>query len=204
MRDNRVFRNLPPVYYDEILEMEELSETIAVELNELDVAREKVESEQFIMTASEKAIRTRERGYDIRADPSTESLDFRRRRLIVRQSTRLPITQRKVHEIINELVGKGNWEEHLNVEDCEVLFIFEASNTSIDTEIDYTLERILPLNMALKVARRLITSLYVPSYLATSSDITLHPMNIDNIEQETRSHNLAALKTAASITLTPM
>lgn len=203
MRDNRVFRNLPPVY-DEILEMEELSETAAIELDELDVAREKVDNEQFIMTASEKTIRTRERSYDIRADPSTESLDFRRRRLIVRQSTRLPITQRKVHEIINKLVGEGNWEEHLNVEDCEVLFIFEASNTSIDTEIDYTLDRILPLNMALKVARRLITSLYVPSYLATSSDITLHPMNIDNIEQEICSHNLAALKTASSITLTPM
>ncbi|KYG90392.1 hypothetical protein A0U40_18330 [[Bacillus] sp. KCTC 13219] len=203
MRDNRVFRNLPPVY-DELLEMEKLSETVAVELDELDVAREKVEAEQFIMTASEKTIRTRERGYDIRADPSIETLDFRRRRLIVRQSTRLPITQRKVHEIINELVGSVNWEERLNVETCETLFIFDASEASVDKEIDYTLERILPLNIALKIARRITTKVYVPSSIISGSEVTLYPMNIEDINQQIASNNLAALKTAATITIMPM
>lgn len=196
-------QNLPPIYAG-IKEMEELSSTVATEWDALENARKKVEDEQFIMTASEKTIRARERSYNIRADQATESLDFRRRRLIVRQSTRLPITQRKVREIINELVGEGNWEEQLSVEDCEALFIFDASNASVDKEIDYTLDRIIPMNIALKIARRLTTKLYVPSFLMSGSEITLHPMNIDDIEQRTSSNHLVGVKTAAKITITPM
>lgn len=203
MLDNRVARNLPDIY-DGIKETDELTETVAVELDELDNARKRVDVEQFIMTASEKFIRMRERGYDIRADPSIESLDFRRRRLIVRQSTRLPITQRKVWEILDNLVGVGNWEEYLNVEDCEVTFVFEATDASVDREIDYTLDRVIPLNMELKIARRLITNLYVPSFMMSGSEITLHPMNIEEVVQQTRSNSLVGVKTATEITLTPM
>ncbi len=196
-------RNLPPIY-DDIKEMEKLTNTVAIELDALEAAQKRVEDEQFIMTASEKIIRARERAYNIRADSSTESLDFRRRRLIVRQSTRLPITQRKVHEIVNELVGKGNWEERLNIEKCEALFVFDASSASVDKEIDYTLDRILPLNIALKIARRISTKLHVPSFMMSGSEITLHPMNIDDIEQQTSSNNLVGIKTATKITITPM
>lgn len=195
--------NLPPIY-DGIKEMEKLSSTVATEMDALEAAKKRVEDEQFIMTASEKAIRTRERAYNIRADATTESLDFRRRRLIVRQSTRLPMTQRKVHEIINELAGEGNWEERLSVEACEALFIFDASSNSVDKEIDYTLDRIIPLNIALKIARRLTAKLHVPSFMKSGSEITLHPMNIEDIKQQTTSNNLTAMKTAAKITLTPM
>lgn len=195
--------NLPPIY-DGIKEMEKLSSTVATEMDALEAAKKRVEDEQFIMTASEKAIRTREHAYNIRADATTESLDFRRRRLIVRQSTRLPMTQRKVHEIINELVGEGNWEEQLSVEMCEALFVFDASSNSVDKEIDYTLDRIIPLNIALKIARRLTTKLHVPSFMMSGSEITLHPMNIEDIKQQTTTNNLTAMKTAAKITLTPM
>ncbi len=203
MRDNRVFRNLPPVY-NELLEMEELSETVAVELDELDVAREKVDVEQFIMTSSEKFIRLRERGYDIRADPTIETIDFRRRRLIARQSTRLPITQRKVREILTELVGHNNFEEHLDIENCTATFTFEATDAMLNREIDLTLERIIPLNIGLKVARRLMNYIYVPSYLASGTEITLYPLSIGNIERSARSNNLAGIKTASTITITPI
>jgi len=74
----------------------------------------------------------------------------------------------------------------------------------LNREIDLTLERIIPLNMGLKVARRLLTKLYLPSYLATGSEITLHPMNIGKIETETRSNNLVGVKTASTITITPL
>ncbi|MGE7951947.1 putative phage tail protein [Lysinibacillus xylanilyticus] len=203
MLDNRVAHNLPAIY-DGIKETDELTETVAIELDELDEARKRVEIEQFIMTASEKFIRMRERGYDILADPTTESLDFRRRRLIVRQSTRLPITQRKVREILTELVGHSNFEEYLDVENCTTTFVFEATDTTLSREIDLTLERIIPLNMGLKVARRLITKLYVPSFLTTGSEITLHPMNIEKIESQTSSINLVGVKTASTITISPL
>ncbi|MEK4425856.1 putative phage tail protein [Solibacillus sp. FSL K6-1523] len=203
MRDNRVSRNLPPIY-KELLEMEELTDTVAIELDELDSARAKAQVEQFIMTATEKYIRMRERGYDIRADPSVESLDFRRRRIIARQSTRLPITQRKVREILVELVGHNNFEEHLDIEKCTATYTFEAADTMVTREIDLTLERIIPLNIGLKVARRVRSYLFVPSYIASGSEITLHPMSIGNIEQHVQTNNLAGIKTASTITVLPM
>ncbi|WP_324730219.1 putative phage tail protein [Lysinibacillus fusiformis] len=202
MLDNRVARNLPDIY-DGIKETDELTKIAAIELDDLDVARKRVEVEQFIMTASEKFIRMRERGYDIRADPTTESLEFRRRRLIVRQSTRLPITQRKVHEILTELVGDSNFEEYLEVENCSTTFVFEATDATLNQEIDFTLEQIIPLNMDLKIARRLMTQLYLPSYLSTGSEITLYPMNIDNLESYILNTSLVGLQTASTITFTP-
>lgn len=203
MLDNRVARNLPDIY-DGIKETDELTETTAIELDELDVARKRVEVEQFIMTASEKFIRIRERGYDIRADSTTESLDFRRRRIIARQSTRLPITQRKVKEILTELIGHSNYEEHIDIERCVATFTFEAADTMVSQEVESTLERIIPLNMGLKVARRVMTKLFVPSYLASGSEITLHPMNTGDIEMQTRSNSLVGVKTASTITITPI
>ena len=203
MLDNRVARNLPDIY-DGIKETDELTETTAIELDELDVSRKRVEIEQFIMTASEKFIRMRERGYDIRADPTIESLDFRRRRIIARQSTRLPITQRKVNEILTELIGHSNYEEYIDIENCIATFTFEAADTMVSQEVESTLERIIPLNMGLKVARRVMTKLYVPSYLATGSEITLHPMNTGDIEIQTRSNSLVGIKIASTITITPL
>lgn len=196
-------RNLPPIY-DEVKEMEELSSSIAVELDDLDKAREQVEDEQFIMTSSEKFIRIRERGYDIRADPTNESLDFRRHRIITRQSTRLPITQRKVHEILSILVGHSNFEEHLNVADCETTFIFDATDGAMNREIDFTLDRIIPLNMDLKIARRTQSNFYVPSYLSSGTEITLYPMNIEEVKQDAGVRGLVGIKTAKSITLNPL
>lgn len=196
-------RNLPSIY-DEIKEMEELSSSVAVELDDLDKAREQVENEQFIMTSSEKFIRMREKGYDIRADPTKESLDFRRHRIIIRQSTRLPITQRKVHEILSILVGHSNFEEHLNVADCETTFIFDATDGAMNREIDFTLDRIIPLNMDLKVARRTQSKFYVPSYLSSGAEITLYPMNIEEVKHDASVRGLVGIKTARSITINPL
>lgn len=200
---NRVSRNLPPIY-DGIKETDELSETVAIELDALDIAKEQIENEQFIETSSEKFIRIREKGWDIRADPSKESLDFRRKRIITRQTTHLPLTQRRVHEILNVLVGKENYEERLNVEECEATFIFDATDAAVSNEIDFTLERIIPLNIALSIVRRIKTKEYLPTYVSSGSEITLYPMSIGDIEQNAVSTRPTFIKTANEITLNPL
>lgn len=203
MLDNRVARNLPDIY-DDIKETDELTETVAIELDELDIACKRVEVEQFIMTSTEKFIRLRERGFDIRADPSIESLDFRRRRIIARQSTQLPITQLKVREILTDLVGHSNFDERLDVENCETLFVFEATDAVMDREIDITLERIIPLNMGMKLARQLSNTTYVASFWSTGSEITLHPMPLGDIKEQVTSKTLVGLKTASKIIINPL
>lgn len=196
-------RNLPPIY-DEIKEMEELSNSVSIELDELDEARKQVENEQFIMTSSEKFIRIREKGWDIRADLSNETLDFRRRRIITRQSTRLPITQKRVHEILKTLVGDTHYEERLDVINCEALFVFDATETAVNHEIDYTLERIIPLNITLSIARRVKSEMTIPSFLSVGSEITIHPMSIDDIDQHASANIKSFTRMTNEVTIKPL
>ena len=181
MVDNRVMRNLPPLYHD-IKEFEELTETEAIELNELDAARKKVEDEQFIMSVFEKGIKKRQNGVKIRADPATETLDFRRLRLINRQSTKAPLTERKVTEILTNLVGASNFEEDLDIVACTSDFIFEATEQSVTKEIDETLERVLPLNIFFRIIQRMRTNLHFPCTALSGEETTVFPWNQTLIE----------------------
>lgn len=196
-------RNLPPIY-DELLEAQALTETATNEVELLDVAKKRVQNEQFIMTSSEPFIRKRELGYDIRSDPTTETMDFRRKRLIARQSARLPITQRKVNEIVKGLVGTDNFEERLNVEACETLFIFDATEEAVSREVDLTLDRIIPLNMKLSIARRVKKKFYVPAALCIGAEVTLHPMPIGNISISNKTSSSGYTQVTREITINPL
>ena len=195
-------KNLPPIYH-ELIEAQALTSAVSKELDDIEIAKKRVEDEQFIETSSEKFIRQREKSWDIRADPTTESLEFRKLRLIARQTARLPITQRRVHEVLKTLVGDG-FEEHLDVEKCEVLFVFDASEQSVSREIDYTLDRLIPLNMKLSIARRVKTEVYVPAFMSIGTEITLHPMQIDDIKPQTKVHVGAYAQITKEVTIHPM
>lgn len=195
-------RNLPALYND-IVEAEALTATATNEIEMLEVAKKQVEDEQFIDTSSEQFIRIREKGWDIRADPSTESLEFRKQRIITRQSTRLPITQRKVNEILQTLVG-NRYEERLNVPECKVQFVFDATDASINREIDYTLERLIPLNMELSIARRVTTKLHMPSCVAVGREITIHPMQINDIRVDKPLIAASFAQVTKIITINPL
>lgn len=195
-------RNLPALYND-IVEAEALTATATNEIEMLEVAMKRVENEQFIDTSSEQFIRIREKGWDIRADPTTETLDFRRQRIITRQSTRLPITQRKVNEILQTLVG-NRYEERLNEVECKVQFVFDATDASINREIDYTLERLIPLNMELSIARRVTTKLYTPSCVAVGREITIHPMQINDIRVDKPLIAASFAQATKIITINPL
>ena len=195
-------RNLPSIY-NEVIEAEALTATATNEVELLEVAKQRVENEQFIMTSSEPFIRLREKDYDIRADPKTETLEFRKQRLVIRQSSQLPLTQRKVNEILSTLVDNG-YEERLNVEECKVQFIFDATDVSVSKEIDYTLERIIPLNMELSIVRRVKNKVHVPTCVTAGREVTIHPMPLDIIGINKQMTAASFAQTTKFITINPM
>lgn len=192
-------RNLPPIY-NNIVEAEALTATATNEVELLEVAKKRVENEQFIMTSSERFIRMREKGFDIRADPSTESLEFRKQRLITRQSTRLPLTQRKVNEIVRSIVG-DDYDEYLDVEACKVLFAVDATEASVSREVDEVLDRVIPLNMELSIARRVKAKMYVPAAVCVGREITIHPMPLEDIHLGHRLTVSGYTRSAREITI---
>lgn len=195
-------RNLPPIYND-LIEAEALTNAATNEVNLVELAKARIENEQFIMSSSERFIRQREKGFDIRADPVTETLDFRKQRLITRQSTRLPLTQRKVNEIVHSIVG-DDYDEHLDVEACKVLFEVDATEASVSRELDEVLDRVIPLNMELTIARRVKSRLYVPAAVCAGREVTLHPMPIEDIHIEKTMHVSSFTQVNREITINPL
>lgn len=68
---------LPP-YYEGIREFEWLGETVDAELKGVAAGADKWLNDQFVLTASEASLKRREEELGIQADPTLESLDFRK------------------------------------------------------------------------------------------------------------------------------
>lgn len=68
---------------------------------------------QFILTADEMGIVSFEELFKIVADPQTEDLEFRRKRLILRNSMMPPYTYFYLLDSLDSILGQGKYE-------CEV------------------------------------------------------------------------------------
>lgn len=97
--------------------------------------------------ASEQAVKRREKMLGIQADPTTETLDFRRKRLINRYSTKPPFTVRYLQQRLDFLVGAG-----LTIASVDSLNFILTVTTNIDNaalfkEVERTVRVTKPANM---------------------------------------------------------
>lgn len=142
----RILSYWPPFYRD-ILDFVKLAETESVELDDLEAAVRRLFDDQFVMTASADAVRRRERMLGIQADPATESLNFRRKRLVNRYSTKPPFTLRYLQEQLDALVGKGMTIASVDVQQLILYVTTNIENANVFREVIHTIETIKPANM---------------------------------------------------------
>ncbi|KOS68377.1 hypothetical protein AEA09_07280 [Lysinibacillus contaminans] len=201
---NDFINELPP-YYKDVREFQELSETVVSDWGKLSEAFFNTEKDQFILSSGEAAIAIREKDFGIIADRRTETLEFRKLRLLARMQENTNLVFEYLKSILDSLLGKGTYEINLDIETFD-MDVYVTPETIYYKEVKSLVERIVPLNIALRTARRfkIDTTTYLPSYLATGSEITLHPMNIGNIESSAKTNSLAGMKTATRITILPL
>lgn len=199
------FMNELPSYYRNIREFQELSETVVTDWDKLDEAFFNTEQDQFILSSGEAAITLREKDFGIIADRRTETLPFRKQRLLARMQENATLVFEYLKSILDALLGKDTYEINLDIDRFE-MDVFVTPETIYYKEVKNLVERIVPLNIALKTARKfkMESNVYMPSFFASGTEITLHPINIDNIEQHVRCNNLTGIKTASTITITPI
>jgi len=199
------FMNELPFYYRDIREFQELSDTVVLDWDKLSEAFFNTEKDQFILSSGEAAITIREIDFGIIADRRTETLEFRKSRLLARMQEISTLVYEYLKSILDSLLGKGTYEIDLDINRFE-MDVFVTPETIYYKEVKNLVERIVPLNIALRTARKfkMVSDVYIPSFIASGSEITLHPINIDNIEQHVRNNNLAGIKTASTITITPI
>lgn len=83
----------------------------------------------------------------ILADPSAESLDFRRQRIINRISTRPPFTLQFLYNKLDELVGPGLWSVDVDYANYTLYITTNAEPQAYSQEVEFTINRIKPAHI---------------------------------------------------------
>ncbi|MDF2925880.1 MAG: phage portal protein [Paenibacillaceae bacterium] len=136
-----------PDFYRGIRDFVELAETEGLELAAAVESADRLLNNQFVETADEQSIRRRELQIGIRAEPSTETMEFRRRRLINRYSTKPPFTIRYLQQRLDYLVGSGLTIASADVPLSILTVTATIDNASLFHEVHHTLETIKPANL---------------------------------------------------------
>ncbi|MDR3561675.1 MAG: DUF2313 domain-containing protein [Negativicutes bacterium] len=150
-----------PDYYDGILEMETLLGTVEQpaidelwgDLNTLNASNPDslpsrgVMDNQFIQTADAGKLTKLEALYNILADPTIETLDFRRTRLLNRASLQPPFSLPWLKQQLDKVLGAGQYTIILNSATYSFTVQAAAANQSYYQEILATIAYIKPCNM---------------------------------------------------------
>ena len=165
---NRLLEYLPEIYHD-VIDFVELTDTESVEIISVEQAINTLFDNQFITTADEQSIKRREKILGIQADPTTESLEFRRKRLINRYSTKPPFTVRYLQERLDFLVGKGLTIVEADPLTFTLTVITNIDNAALFKEVERTIKVIKPANMLYQQQTSLQSVIGLQEHIKTRS-----------------------------------
>lgn len=146
MSDDNLLFLLPNVFHD-IKEMVVILEAEGVQIDQLQQAINQYLSDQFVMTSSVEAIRQREAELKIQADPTQETIDFRRKRIINRYSTKAPFTVRYLQQQLDKLVGTGVAVVSVDVQKFILYVTAKIDDASVFKEVVHTVTNVKPANL---------------------------------------------------------
>ena len=136
-----------PWLYKDIVEMNALMDTEDSLFSKLMDEYIRGRNNQYILTADEHGIRIFEDIINIVPDPSTETLDFRRQRLINRFRTQPPFTFRWLQGKLNEIIGVGKWNAWVDNENYTLYIESSAEDQKWFQEISITVNNTKPANI---------------------------------------------------------
>lgn len=140
-------QELFPSVYDGVLEISVLSETDDVLLDQALAKLERAQLNQFILTADEETISVYEKMFSILANPTTETLQFRRERILNRMSLQPPFTMRWLQNKLDGIIGVGKWNAYVDYANRTLYVESFVVNQQWFNELRITINRIKPCNL---------------------------------------------------------
>lgn len=140
-------RELFPSVYNGVLEISALLETDDVLLDRALAKLERAQLNQFILTADEETISVYEKMFSILANPTTETLQFRRERILNRMSLQPPFTMRWLQNKLDEIIGVGKWNAYVDYANRTLYIESFVVNQQWFNELRITINRIKPCNL---------------------------------------------------------
>lgn len=136
-----------PWIYKDVVEMDALMDVEDSLFSKLMDEYIRGRDNQYILTADEYGIRIFEDIINIIPDPATETLDFRRERLISRFRIQPPFTFRWLQGKLNEIIGVGKWNAWVDNENYTLYIESTAENQKWFQEIAITVGNTKPANI---------------------------------------------------------
>lgn len=144
--DTELLALLPP-WYREVLDYQQICLTEQQQFEGLAAEIVGVADNFFFQTMDEGAVSMWEQVFQIVPNPSTESLDFRRARVLNRITTRPPYTLGFLYQKLDELIGPGEWTVTVDYPNYTLYIESAAQNQNYATELAFTINRIKPAHI---------------------------------------------------------
>lgn len=139
--------SLLPPWYREILDYQEICKTEQEEIDALANEIVAVGDNFYIQTMGETAIADWENIFGIIPNIYTETLEFRRSRILNRLSSRPPYTMEFLRQQLDRMLGSGNWEVRMDYEHYTMYIEASAEDFQYANEISVTIGKIKPAHI---------------------------------------------------------
>lgn len=136
-----------PEWFRDIAEFQQICQTETEQMQAAFSAMEAVQNNFFPQTMDENTTAQWETIFGITANPSTESLDFRRARILNRLSIRPPFTLGFLYQKLDELIGPNQWEVIVDYPNYTLYVKSSAQNQEYAIEVSYTINKIKPAHI---------------------------------------------------------
>lgn len=137
---------LPP-WYREVLDYQQMCQTIGAQFALLAEEINRVADNFFLQTMDLETVQMWEGIFRIVANPATESLQFRRDRIINRISMRPPFTLRFLYSKLDELIGPGLWSVTVDYPNYALYIESNVDGQGYSQELIYTINHIKPAHI---------------------------------------------------------
>ena len=136
-----------PPWFREILDFQALCQTEGEELRVMARFMDRVRANLFVQTMDEQTTADWEKIFRIVPNPLTETLQFRRDRILNRLSMHPPFTLTFLYQRLDALFGPGNWEVEVDYPNYTLYIEADVNDQQYFSEMSVTMDLIKPCHI---------------------------------------------------------
>ena len=161
-----------PRCYEDIVEAKAEQDALSIEINKYDDTIEQALNDQFIQKCSLKAIGYYEDIFRIVGDPTTESLEFRKERILSRmKSLRPPYTYWYLRQMFDRFFGVGKYNLEITPNEYLIKLESSAEDSRWYHEIQVSMTLIKPCNMIFQNVPRISNTLLTNETITSKDSV---------------------------------
>lgn len=136
-----------PRWFREILDFQALCQTEGAELRVMAQFMDRIRANLFVQTMDEQTTADWEKIFRIVPNPLTETLQFRRDRILNRLSMHPPFTLTFLYQRLDALFGPGNWEVEVDYPNYTLYIEADVDDQQYFSEMSVTMDLIKPCHI---------------------------------------------------------